>query len=383
MIRPFFTLALGVLLSLTAAAQPLQKEVVGYFPSWKWKTRGNLVRPTTLPYDKLTMINYAFFAPREDGSIAGINAAGDSLYLSCGRDTSLTTLAHAHGVRVLLSLGGWDNSEHFPRVASTVTLRAAFAHACVAAMREWDFDGIDIDWEFPGMSDHRGTTEDKHNFSLLLETVRDSLLQYDRDTRNQSLLSVALPAGAHNASGMEIPVIAQIVDFVNIMTYDFSGSWDERAYHNAPLYASAGIDSGRSVDGAFALYHDRYNLPADKLNLGVPFYGQTFTQCTGLLGPHHGPDTVHFSPSGAFYYDIVRQQNHFVRSWDSVAQVPYLVSKEWHVLVSYDDEASVRAKAEYVRSHDARGLIIWEITGDYLPAGTSPLLDALVSVFRP
>ncbi|MGA9121130.1 MAG: glycosyl hydrolase family 18 protein [Bacteroidota bacterium] len=373
---------LSVTLGISSMAQPLQKEIIGYFPSWKWSSRENLVRPTTIPYDKLTMINYAFFTPLNDGSIVGINPTGDSLYLYCGRDSSLATLAHAHGVKVVLSLGGWDNSENFPHVASTAPLRAAFAHACMDALRKLDFDGIDVDWEFPGMAQHNGTAADKQNFTLLLGTIKDSLLQCEQATGRHYVLSAALPAGAANASGLEVAAIAGILDFLNIMTYDFSGSWDELAYHNAPLFASPGVDSMRCLNGAFSMYHNTYNVPAKKINLGVPFYGHTFTNCAALLAHHGGPDTVHFSRSGAVFYDILNQQNEFTRYWDTVAQVPYLISSDWHTLVSYDDEQSVAAKAEYVLSRGARGLIIWEITDDYLQDGTTPLLDTIATAFR-
>jgi chitinase len=136
------------------------------------------------------------------------------------------------------------------------------------------------------------------------------------------------------------------------------------------------------VDGAFRLFHNTFGIPAGKINLGVPFYGQTFTNCTGVDAPHAGADTVHFSKQGAFYYDIVENMHNFTRYWDDHAKVPYLVSSSWKMFVSYDDEESVAFKARYVLEHGARGVIIWESTGDYMPDGTTPLLDVISSHFN-
>jgi len=101
-----------------------------------------------------------------------------------------------------------------------------------------------------------------------------------------------------------------------------------------------------------------------------------------LDAPHGGADTVHFSPQGVFYYDIVPLLGKFTRKWDDRAKVPYVVSAAWDMVISYDDEESVSYKAQYVLDHDACGLIIWEITGNYLPDGRTPLLDTIDGKFR-
>jgi len=375
---PVACLLLG---AVTAGLSPAQrKEVIGYYPSWRGRDRNSLVSPATIPYDKLTIINYAFFAPGPDGTIAGKDSAGDALCLRGAPGSTLTDLSHRHGVKVLLSLGGWDDSDNFPAVASAPRLRSAFAHACVAAIREYGFDGIDIDWEFPGYAEHRGTPDDRRNFTILLRTLRDSLTAYGRLTRGRYLLTAALPAEQSHAANIEVQEIAGILDQLSLMTYDFSGPWDPRSYHNSPLYASQVADSGRSLDGAFRLYHRTYGIPADRINLGVAFFGKTFTRCTALNAPHEGADTAHF-PIG-LYYEILNNMGKFERRWDDQAKVPYLVSTEWNMLVTYDDPESVRAKATYALENGIHGFIIWELTGDHLPDGTTPLLDAIDSTFR-
>jgi chitinase len=380
-----------VMLGLSLPAMSQRQEVIGYYPSWKWRSRNNLVSPARIPYDKLTVINYAFFYPLPDGTLVGRDTVGDALILRGERDmegsgfkpgTALTDVAHRHGVKVMLSIGGWEDSNNFPEVASSDVRRARFAHSCLEQIRTYGFDGIDIDWEYPGYADHKGTPDDRQNFTRLLQVVRDSLENYGRATGERYSLTAALPAGASALTTYEMDKIAVLLDRLNVMTYDFNGPWDSLSGHNAPLYAPRPDDSLRNVDAAFNLYVHTLNVPAEKVNLGVPFYGQTYTQCTSLYARHGGADTVHFSPQGAFYYDIVPLLARFTRRWDDRAKVPYLVSAAWNVLISYDDEESVRYKAQYVLDHHACGLIIWEITGDYLPDGRTPLLDAIDATFR-
>ena len=389
--KTLIILMMAVPLSLHIKAQQRRHEVVGYYPSWKWRTDSHLLTPEKIPFGMLTIINYAFFYPLPDGSITGRDSAGDAMILyprteltgkSLSPPLSLTALAHRKGVSVLLSIGGWEDSNNFPAVAADSGRRVNFAHSCADRIREIGFDGIDIDWEFPGFAEHNGTPSDGRNFVRLLRVLRDTLDILGPAAGRRLLLSAALPADRAQALAMEITDVAPLLDFLNIMTYDFYGTWDPHAYHNAPLYAGPGGDSARTVDGAFRLYNETFGMPASRINLGVPFYGHTFTGCRELGGVHGPADTVHFPAGGAFYYSIAAQIKKFTQHRDERAGVPYLTSREWNLLVSYDDAESVRRKAHYVLDRAARGLIIWEITGDYLPDESHPLLEAIDRVFR-
>jgi chitinase len=180
----------------------------------------------------------------------------------------------------------------------------------------------------------------------------------------------------------EVDDVAALLDMLNLMTYDLNGPWDPHCGHNAPLYAPDAADTLRNLDAAFRLYAGTYHIDPSKINLGVPFYGHAYANCTALGAPHAGADRVHFPPQGAFYYAIREKMDKFTKHWDERAAVPYYVSTDWNVLVSCEDERSVGLKAEYVGAHNACGLIIWEITGDVLANGETPLLDAIVASFR-
>ncbi len=387
----FGLLIVVTLCGATLRVQAQKKDIIGYYPSWKWKLGNNVLSPSRIPYEKLTVIAYAFFYPRPNGDIVGRDTVGDAVILRGEWDSGkkgsktgvgLTELAHRHGVKVVLSIGGWGDSDNFPEVASYETTRIRFAHSCVEQIRTYGFDGIDIDWEYPGYADHKGTPGDKKNFTRLLRVVRDSLFEYGNHVGKSYTLTAALPGFESTLANYEIDSVASLLDRLNIMTYDFVGPWDSLSGHNAPLYASRSDDSLRNVDAAFKLYTQIHSVPAEKVNLGVPFYGHAFAQCTSLYAHYAGGDTVHFSTQGAFYSNIAPLVGGSRRIWDDRAKVPYLVFDSWKTLVSYDDEESVGYKARYVLEKKAAGLIVWEITGDMMPDGRTPLLDVIQSTFK-
>jgi chitinase len=388
-------LALYVIAILFVAlpAMGQQRQIIGYYPSWKWDKRNNLVNTKVIPYEKLTIINYAFLIPRSDGGIVGVDTLSEAEdhILNGDRDngmgghiagTSLAARAHRHGVKTMVSVGGWEGSLEFSQIAADPKTRSNFAHSCICQIIDYGFDGIDIDWEFPCYVEHKGIPADKQNFTLLLQEVRDSLTAHGKRTGVSYLLTAALPGGGSNAENMEIDKIAPILDFLNIMTYDFYGDWSPVSGHNAPLYAGRPEDSTLSVDASFRLYHEKYGIPAQKINLGAPFYGHTFKNCTGLYAKHDGTDRDHFPDDGFFYHDVLQHRDKFTRYWDEKAKVPYLLGKNFDTFVSYDDEESIRLKAEYVVEKNAAGLIIWEITADFLPDRTTPLLDVINATFQ-
>lgn len=389
----YIWICLLLIVNVTFSATNKKKEIIGYYPSWKWNRPHWLLTPNKIPYEKFTIINYAFFCPSADGSkLIGKDSIGDQLLLKGDFDkttgkylpnTGLVDLAHQHGVKVVVSIGGWDDSNNFPAAAGSEKTRQAFAHACIGVIQTFGFDGIDIDWEFPCLPDHKGTSGDKQNYTKLIQTIRDNLNALEKQTGEHYLLTAAFPASKTGVErSFEMEKVAQIFDFINVMTYDFNGSWDSLSGHNSPLYSPRNDDTTRNVDAGFKLFTETYKLPSSKVNLGVPFYGHTYKDCTALYAPHKGADTEHFSGQGCFYYNIINSKGKFIRIWDKNAKAPYLVSKEWNLLVSYDDEESIAYKAQYVVDHNACGLIIWEITGDYLPDGKTPLLDVIYSKFN-
>ncbi len=393
-----------------AEVMPVCRQIIGYYPSWQWYDRGQLLAPENLDYTRYTILNYSFYQTDSLGNLYGTDEWADSVLLRGKYDwssavqpayiinTSLVDWAHAWGVKVMPSIGGWTLSENFPKVAKDPERRAHFASQCVMLLREFQFDGIDIDWEYPGYAEHKSGPEDKQNFTLLMKSIRDSIDAYGKRIKHKFLLTAAFGANRSQMDFIEYDKLTNIMDYFNMMCYDYNGTWSEDANHNSPLYAPAKGSNG-SMDVAFKLLRDTYNVPSNKINLGVGFYGRSLKFSTSKPALYAKNETqktddkTFVEDEGSpQYYNILlkKEKGGFVERWDSVAAVPYMISEDKKTFLSYDNERSIRLKAEYVVKNEAAGVIIWEITGDYIEkrAGTgkisgTPLADELINVLQP
>jgi chitinase len=368
------------------------REIIGYYPNWQWYDRAQKVAPGTIPYEKLTIINYAFLKPLPDGSIALIDTWADENLLKGEPDwvnggykenTSLIDLAHNYGVKVLASIGGWTLSDQFSGIAADPALTARFSGECIRYIEEYGFDGIDIDWEYPGYAEHNGKPEDRENFTAFLQAIRIALDDYGTGY----LLTSCFSADPAKVEYIQVPEVSAILDFLNIMTYDFHGAFDDSVNHNSPLFAPARGNPDFCVDAAFRLYTAR-GAPREKINLGAPFYGRSFGGGSdALFGPdkstseYGDPATWSEDEGMPTYYNILQKWESINarRHWDDQARCPYLIYDGG--VLSYDDEESIGHKAQYVVNNGAAGLIIWEITGDYLENDETPLLNRINEVF--
>lgn len=401
----FFVVALLSLNAITLISQTC-KEVIGYYPNWQWYDRAKLVNASSIMYSKYSIINYCFLKPEASGLISSTDSWADENLLkgqinwsttptSYYPNTSVIDLAHNAGTKVMVSIGGWTLSDNFPGIAADANKRALFASECNRLIRTYNFDGIDIDWEYPGFADHSGTSSDKHNFTLLMQQIRDSLTTLGAGQGKTYLLSACFSADPLKMNDIEWNIVPSIIDMINIMSYDFFGAWDCLANHNSPLYAPASGDPAFNLHSAFTRLTTQYGVASSKINLGVAFYGRSQTGATALHQTTNcGTDNITFSDDlgSPLYYNIVKQMSLFNYFWDNTAKVPYLIGKSTGsavgTFVSYDDKPAVAMKAQYIANHNARGAIIWEITGDYLEtspgsgiiAGT-PLLDTMNYVF--
>lgn len=402
-------LIFNLFLVVQSWAQPC-REVVGYYAGWQWYDRNKLMSPQTVPYDKYTILTYAFFQPQPDGTIKISDPWGDKNQLlgpinwataPAGYDTQydfgnpayhqpnqkLSDYAHQGGCKLIVSVGGWTYSTNFPAIAASATKRATFAHDCNTMVKLYGLDGIDIDWEYPG------TNTDKQNYTILLQQLRDSLDAIEPVVNRQLSLSIAAGAAPSHISFVEWNNVVNILDMINLMSYDFYGTWDNTTNHNAPLYPSAsGAQTGFSCSEAVTNLLAQ-GVPANKINMGVAWYGRshiTVGSPNVYVAGTGQADMGHFSADDGtpLYYNIMLAMNQFDYHWDNAAQVPYLTGKTTNSFVSYDDEMSIEKKAAYINSKNLRGAIIWEISGDYIESTTAPgtiaatpLIDKLNTTF--
>jgi chitodextrinase len=199
-------------------------------PSWSGDVNA-------VQYSKLTHINYAFVLPTASGGLQSVE--------NPGKLQSLVSLAHANGVKVLISVGGWNdgNDSGFETLAAASGTRTTFTTNIMNFVSQYNLDGADIDWEYPDA----GTSAS--NYVLLMTQLATAL-------HAQGKLLTAAVVGT-GGDGVNSSVFSQ-VDFLNLMAYDYN-NYDHSTY----TYATQSIN-----------YWKGKGLPAAKTVLGVPFYGR-------------------------------------------------------------------------------------------------------------
>ncbi len=380
----FFLFSLMIAPYSNAQNDTPPRRIVGYFISWG--IYGANYHVPQIPADRLTHINYAFINISEEGEciLGDPWAEVEYPYPGAPEDAELLgnfgalqqLKAQYPHLKVLLSVGGWTWSGRFSDVALTEDSREKFARSCVAMMAEYGFDGLDIDWEYPvsgGLEGNITRPEDRENYTLLLAELRRQLDALGEETGEHYLLTIAAPAGRQYLN-YELDRIHEYLDWLNLMAYDYNGGWSERTGFNAPLYSDNGQPSvDQSVQNYLAA-----GVPADKLVLGVPFYGRGWkgvpAENNGLYQPYTelpNPDL-----GGYFSYRILAQIYERIsdRYWHDVAQVPWLYIPETETMISYDDPQSLRLKAAYVKEQGLGGVMFWELS---LDSEDSALLNAL------
>ncbi|MDQ2087432.1 glycosyl hydrolase family 18 protein [Herbivorax sp. ANBcel31] len=389
------SLLFGFFICLTVfstQANAQSKNIVGYFTEWGIYLEDNYYEVSNIPWNKVTHINYAF-AKIEDGEIA-IHDTWAAIERPFDDDTWETPIKGHFGqlikykqlypdVKTLISVGGWTMSTYFSDVALTDESRELFAKSCVDFIREYQFDGVDIDWEYPvggGLDTNITRPEDKENFTLLLQTLREELDIAGTEDGKDYLLTIAAPAGSSSIDNMEPDKFHQYLDFINLMTYDYSGSWEDVSNHLSPLYmnpsdpSSAYRKERANIDWTVNEYL-KLGVPAEKLNLGIPYYAAGWTDITGGTNGLFGSASEGLT-TRPFHYikDILNSPNSsYEEFFDQKAKSPYIWDDSTGTMYTYIDENSLEIRCDYVLENNLAGFMIWELSGDYPKEGGDTL----------
>ena len=324
---------------------------------------------------RLTRVNYAFANIKDGRMVTGFGADAQNFALLTGLRKQNPAFT------VLVSVGGWLWSTNFSDIALTEKSRSRFIESAIGFLRRYDLDGLDIDWEYPGMAGagHRFRSEDKRNFTLLLKEMRK---RFDRESiENHRRLYLTIAAGASDEylEHTEMRKVQEYVDTVNLMAYDYVEPGDDPLTgHHAPLFTNPADERNYSADASVQAF-EKAGVPAEKLLLGLPFYGHVWGQVPDL---HHGlmqPGKPVPNADATYSAIAATMLDHgFVRYWDAAASAPYLYNAEKHIFVSYEDPESIAAKCRYVLQHKLGGVMFWDSAGD--PAGV--LLGAINQSLR-
>lgn len=330
------------------------EKIVGYYAAWK----SGILPCNEIEYSNLTDIIIAFAVPDSDGT------------LSCYPGIPFPQLvdsAHAHGINVLLSIGGAGGGTYFPNVTADSASRAVFIKNIVSFLTTNHYDGIDIDWESPA------NTQLTNQLTAL---VREMRLRFDQLDTNW-LITMAIPAGPYWGDHFDYEAMTQYISWYNLMCYDFVGSWSKYSGHNSPLYMSSSDPNAAGADSNSFLYMTATRkVPAAKLMLGVPFYAVEF-DVPGLY-----EKLTNASTTNPVYSDIVSDiDSGWTYNWDDVSKVPYLTNSNPGKFITFEDTTSIRLKAEFVKRKALGGMMIWELSQDVY-RGSQPLLETLASSLR-
>ncbi|OAB26530.1 glycoside hydrolase [Paenibacillus macquariensis subsp. defensor] len=383
--------------------------IISYYTSWSLNPEKRNFKPEDIDVSQLTHINYAFsdlcwkgfgteaavcqnanIPLQKDYVFDGEMIIGDPAVDFKNFDSFATIKKQNPHLKVLVSVGGWTWSKNFSNMAATEVTRRAFANSVVDFLRAYRLDGIDIDWEYPvegGIETNSRSRLDKDNFTLMVKTVREALDAAGSVDGKYYLQTIASGQGDNFTVNADFINSAKYLDFINIMTYDYSGSLDALAHHNAPLYfdknhpASDTYAPRNNVMGG-ALGHIRGGVPHHKLVLGVPFYGKGWMDCpaNGEYQTCKGSDIGTWETAIFDYTDIEKNylnKNGYVRYWNEAAKVAYVYNPESKRFISYNDKESMMYTAAFLKSLDIAGVMSWEISGDRNKTLTTELVKDL------
>jgi chitinase len=257
-------------------------------------------------------------------------------------------------LKVLLSIGGWTYSPNFANIGNPAW-RAQFVESSVRLVEDVGLDGLDIDYEYPK------TAADADAYVQLLGELRaglENLAKSKGAPQGQYQLTVAAPCGVDNVSILKIQAMDSFLDFWNLMAYDFAGSWDQVAGHQANLYAD---NNGQSVDKAVNLYLAA-GVPPHKLTLGLPAYGRAFCNTQGPGTPFSGVGKGSWE-DGMWDYKALPPPGAEVIN-DHRLGASYSFDRNTGTMISYDTQAIVIQKAQYINKMGLGGAMWWELDAD-------------------
>jgi len=357
-----FSLLIVLSISASSFAQPTKHKkhvIIGYVGGYHGLYDTTMVDPK-----KLTHINYAFVIIKNNRAYLEHEKTDTVNFRNLLKLKKINP-----NIKILISIGGWGGSRYFSDAVLTDTAREGFAASAVAIVRKYNLDGVDIDWEYP---DDIGAgniyrAEDKHNYTLMFQKLRLDLDTLEKQTGRKQCLTTAVGGFGRFLKQTEMGDAAKYLDYVSLMTYDFAQDSLHIVLHHTNLYASKGYKTLCSADMAVRDFMGA-GVPADKLVVGVAFYGHTIAAIDSaktILGAPTAPIRMRTQGGGyTFIKDSLVNQKGYKYYRDKDAAAPYLYNDQLKQFITFDDEWSVKNKCQYVKKNDLAGVMFWEYASD-------------------
>ncbi|MGJ2272322.1 glycosyl hydrolase family 18 protein, partial [Salmonella enterica subsp. enterica serovar Paratyphi A] len=362
---------LAVCVACTAA------EVVCYYSSWAvYRPGKGQFEVEDIEATLCTHLIYAFAGLQESGEIMVFDPYNDLCedYGMCGYDRFTALKKVSPGLKTSLGVGGWnEGSTKYSNMAASAAKRKLFIDSSIKLLKDHGFDGLDMDWEYP--TQRGGSPEDYVNYVTLLTELKEAL------HAEGMILTAAVSAGKPTIdAAYNVPAVSEQLDLINLMTYDLHGDWEPYTHHQSCLYPhpdDTGDTLTLNVDFAVTYWLEK-GAPKDKLVMGIPLYGRTWTlddpdqhdfyapaSRPGIRGPYTE------EPGYLGYNEICESQTTSPGDWtivhDPAMNEPYAYNlKESNLWTSYEDADSAGIKAQYALDKGIAGCMVWSIdTDDY------------------
>ncbi|KAH9497248.1 putative chitinase 2 [Dermatophagoides farinae] len=292
-------------------------------------------------------------------------------------------------LKTMIAIGGWnEGSVKYSNMASNPESRKTFVNSVMDFLERYDFDGLDFDWEYPGS--RGGKPEDKRNFVILLRELKQAF------EPKGYILSSAVAAGKHFMDpAYDVPQMSKYLDIINVMCYDYHGSWETRTGHHAPLYGRPNNPDDFQLNVNFSInYWLAKGAPRNKIVLGMGTYGRAFTlrkaedHDVGSTAPQKGQAGPYTREGGSLGYNEICEMkmklgDRMKSQWDPYYMSPFSYwDRQW---VGYDNMKSIEIKANYAKAMGLAGGMIWSIETDDFGGHCGPrypLLNTIRRVFQ-
>lgn len=345
-------------------------KVVCYFTNWAWyRQAGGKYLPEDIDAGLCTHVVYGFAVlDRDKLTIKSHDSWADL-------DNKFYERVAAYkkkGLKVTVAIGGWNDSagDKYSRLVRSAASRAKFIRAVVEFIEKWDFDGLDLDWEYPvcwQVECNKGFPDEKEHFATFVQELSEEFKSHGW------LLSTAVsPSKMVIDAGYDVPKLSKYFDWISIMAYDYHGQWDKQTGHVAPMYSHPD-DVTPTFNTNFTVnYWIEKGADPKKLVLGMPMYGQSFSLAEAkrntLNSPTYGGgEAGEATRARGFlaYYEIC--ENIQKKGWKVVRDRkgrmgPYAYLRDqW---VSFDDVYMIKHKSEFVKAMGLAGAMIWALDLD-------------------